>query len=64
MKSSFFYGDYCDQTAAKIKTMINAEPDFLSERAVTSPRAVGDTVQSLISDRFEPIIGTWCTEWV
>ncbi len=63
MKSSFFYAGHCAKVAAKIKIAINAEPDFLSALTASSPRAVGDAIQSLVAEKFEPIIGPWCTEY-
>ena len=63
MKSSFFHSDRCAKTATKIKSVINAQPDFLSELTATSPRAVGDAVQLLIAEKFEPLVGKWCTEY-
>ena len=63
MKSSFFYGDGSAKAADKIKTVINAEPDFLSALTATSPRAVGDAIESLVGDKFESIIGEECVEY-
>ncbi len=63
MKSSFFYGDHSAKAAAKIKTAINAEPNFLSALTASSPRAVGDAIESLVGGKFESIIGAWCTEY-
>ena len=63
MRSTFFYGDRCAKAAESIKGTLNAEPDFLSALTVDSPRAVGDAVESLVTNKFESIIGDWCTEY-
>lgn len=63
MKSSFFHAQRCMKAASKIKNAINAEPDFLSTLTAASPRAVGDAVQMLVENKFESIIGDWCTEY-
>ncbi len=63
MKSSFFYGDRCAKAAAKIKTAINAAPNFLSALTASSPRAVGDAVESLVGENFESAVGSWCAEY-
>lgn len=63
MKSNFFYGDACVQTAQKVTDAINGEPDFLSALTADSPRAVGDAIQSLIEQKFEKAIGDWCVEY-
>ncbi len=63
MKSSFFYGDACTQVAGEIKHAINSEPDFLTPLTASSPRAVGDAIQSLVEQRFEGIASSWCAEY-
>jgi len=63
VKSSFFYGDPCEQTARKIKRAINASPDFLSSLTASSPRAAGDAIQLLVEEKFEAAAGAWCAEY-
>jgi len=63
VKSSFFYGDACGKVAQKIKSAINASPDFLSSLTASSPRAAGDAIQLLVEKKFEAAIGAWCTEY-
>lgn len=63
MKSSFFYGGQCRHAARKLANIINAEPDFLSSLTATSPRAVGDAVESLAARHLEHIVGEWGTEF-
>ena len=63
MKSSFFYSTAYKKVAQKIKDVINAEPDFLSRLTASSPRAVGDAIQSLVEEKFESVLGSWCAEY-
>lgn len=43
--------------------LINSEPDFLSVRTATSPRAAGDAIQTILSERFESLLGKWMSEY-
>jgi len=63
VKSSFFYGEPCEKVARKIKSAINASPDFLSSLTASSPRAAGDAIQLLVEEKFEAAVGAWCTEY-
>ena len=63
MKPSFFYEEHCLKTAEKIQTAINATPDFLSPLTATSPRAVGDAIESLAAENFAEAAGEWCEEY-
>jgi hypothetical protein len=57
MKSKIFYSKRYQTIAQNIKTFINKQKDFLSERTADSPRAVGDAVQSLLEDNLQSILG-------
>ncbi|MDE3089348.1 MAG: hypothetical protein KGJ80_08175 [Chloroflexota bacterium] len=46
-----------------IVRLINSEPDFLSVRTATSPRAAGDAIQTILSERFESLLGKWMSEY-
>lgn len=63
MKSTFYYGGDYLKVAEKIRASINAVPDFLSRQTAHSPRAVGDALESLISERFDTFLGDWCAEY-
>ncbi len=63
MKPSFFYDKHCIYVANKIKDAINAEPDFLSPLTASSPRAVGDAIESLVTKEFENAADKWCEEY-
>lgn len=63
MKSTFYYdGHYLDM-ADKIKGYINSLPEFLSPQTVRSTRAVGDAIESLLSEKFDAFLGNWCVEY-
>src|SRR3989344_9474467 len=62
-KSSIFYTDKYKEIAEKIKTFLNSQKDFLSERTLNSPRAVGDAIESIIADNFQKILGNLVGEY-
>ena len=63
MKSDFYYQGHHRKVANLIKEYINSLDSFLSPQAARSPRAVGDTLESLVADRFETFLGDWCNEY-
>ena len=63
MKSQFYYGGDYLRVAEKIKDYINASPDFLSRQTAYSTRAVGDALESLISEQFDSFLDDWCVEY-
>lgn len=56
IKNSLFYSDKYKLAEQKIKDFLNKEKDFLSERTASSPRAVGDAIQSLLADNLDTIL--------
>ena len=63
MRSSFYYDGNYRQVASVIKEYINSSGDILSPMTAQSPRAVGDALESLISEQFEHFLGDWCSEY-
>ena len=63
MKSSFYYDGHYRHVADKIKDYLNNSPDFLSPQTIGSPRATGDAIESLISEKFNTFLGEWCVEY-
>ena len=63
MKSTFYYGGHYLNVADKIKNYINSSPDFLSQQTAGSPRAAGDALESLLSEKFDAFLGDWCDEY-
>ena len=43
--------------------MLNAQPDFLTERTAASTRAAGDAIQDILSERFQSLLGDLCVEY-
>ena len=62
-KSSIFYTDKYKDIEKKILSFLNAQKDFLSERSMNSPRAVGDAIESVISENFQTILGDVIKEY-
>ena len=63
MKSSFYYDGHYRHVADKIKDYLNNSPDFLSPQTIGSPRATGDAIESLISEKFNTFLDEWCVEY-
>lgn len=63
MKSSFYYQGHHRRVATAIKEYINSLNSFLTPQTARSPRAVGDALESLVADRFESFLGSWCGEY-
>lgn len=62
-KSSIFYTDKYKKIEKKILSFLNAQKDFLSKRSINSPRAVGDAIESVISENFQTILGDVIKEY-
>ncbi|MDI6788421.1 MAG: hypothetical protein QME51_08630 [Planctomycetota bacterium] len=63
MKSQIFHTNLYKRIEANILKLINSQPDFLSARTLSSPRAVGDAVQMILSDNFRSILGDVCKDY-
>lgn len=57
MKSSLFYSDRYKVVQSKVKDFLNRQDEFLSGSTVKSTRAVGDAIQDILSEHFQPILG-------
>ncbi|MBI5267556.1 MAG: hypothetical protein HY851_10025 [candidate division Zixibacteria bacterium] len=55
--NKIFSTDHFRKLEEGIKQFINSQSDFLSERTISSPRAVGDAIQDLLEDGFENLLG-------
>ena len=63
MQSKLFYGgEYC-RIESKIRKLLNAQPEFMSVRTATSPRATGDAIQAILADQFKLLLGKLCKEY-
>jgi hypothetical protein len=61
--SSVFYGETYKEIERRIAGFLNSQPEFLSARTASSPRAVGDAIQNLLSDHFQAILGGLCAKY-
>lgn len=57
MQTTMFQKQNRVEIEEKIKTFINNQSDFLSGRTASSPRAVGDAIQSILDDSFGTLLG-------
>lgn len=62
-KSSIFYTDKYKEIAERIKIFLNGQKNFLPERILNSPRAVGDAIEDIIADNFQNILGDLVGEY-
>ena len=62
-KSQLFHTDRFKAIDLQIAELINGHPDFLSTQTAPSTRAVGDALQTIISENFQPILGDLCREY-
>lgn len=62
-KSSIFYTDTYKEIEKKILSFLNEQKDFLSTRSINSPRAVGDAIESVVSENFQTILGDVIKEY-
>ena len=56
-KNKIFQTNRFKEIERSIKEYINAQSDFLSEHTISSPRAVGDAIQSILERGFKDILG-------
>ena len=63
MKSTFYHDGHYFDVADKIRDYINSSPEFLSQQTARSTRAVGDALESLLSEKFDAFLGDWCAEY-
>jgi hypothetical protein len=62
-KSQIFYTTKYRSIEKAIVTLLNSQPDFLSARTVASTRAVGDAIQSILSEQFQSLLGDLSAEY-
>ncbi|MEO0116546.1 MAG: hypothetical protein ABIK97_03270 [candidate division WOR-3 bacterium] len=63
MKSQIFYTDTYKKIEIKIKEFLNKQPDFLTKATVTSTRATGDAIQTILGENFQSIVGSVVKEY-
>jgi len=62
-RQQIFYTKRYQRIEKAIVKLLNDQPDFLSARTASSPRAVGDVLQAILSDRFQTLLGDLCHEY-
>ena len=62
-KSEIFYTNKYKDIEQEIVNLINSQPDFISVRTAVSTRAVGDAIQTILSEQFQPLLGDLCAEY-
>ena len=63
MRARFYYESHHRTVAREVKDYLNSVPEFLSVQTASSPRAVGDAIESMIADSFDKFLGTWCQDY-
>ena len=63
IRSQIFYTEKHKRIEKAIVKLLNSQPDFLSARTASSTRAVGDAIQTLLSEQFQPLLGNLVTEY-
>lgn len=62
-RSRIFHTNRYKSIEKAIVKTINSQPDFLSARTASSTRAVGDAIQSILSEKFQAILGSLCVKY-
>ncbi|MBI2909152.1 MAG: hypothetical protein HYX92_16020 [Chloroflexi bacterium] len=62
-RSQIFYTHQHKSVENAIAALLNSQPDFLSSRTAASPRAAGDAIQAILSERFQSLIPGLCVEY-
>lgn len=63
MKNPIFYTNTYQKIELKVKNLLNSYEDFLSTSTARSTRAVGDAVESIITENFEEILGNLSSKY-
>jgi hypothetical protein len=63
LKSKLFHAGQRLNLETSIKGFLNSQPAFLTAQTAQSPRAVGDAVQTLLSQNLRTLLGEFCTEY-
>lgn len=62
-RQQIFYTKRYLRIEKAIVKLLNGQPDFLSARTASSPRAIGDAIQAILSDSFQTLLGDLCREY-
>ena len=61
--SRIFHTNAYTSIEASIVELLNAQPDFLTDRTLASARAAGDAIQAILSEQFQSLLGDLCVEY-
>lgn len=56
--NSLFFTDEYKRIQDRVKDVLNAEPDYLAQRTIRSPRAAGDAIENILQDNLNAILGS------
>jgi hypothetical protein len=62
-KSKIFYTDAYKKIETDIVRFVNSHKDFMSEATVSSTRAAGDAIQSILAENFDNLLGELCSNY-
>ena len=62
-KSRIFHTGRYKAIQKAIVKLLNSQPDFVSTRTAASTRAVGDAIETILSDQFQSLLGKLCAEY-
>lgn len=62
-KSQIFYTNKWKEIEREIVMLLNSQPNFLSTRTAVSTRAVGDAIQTILSEQFRSLLGDLCADY-
>jgi hypothetical protein len=62
-RSQIFHTGKYKQIERSIVGLLNSQPDFLSTRSASSPRATGDAIQVILSEHFQSVLGGVCADY-
>ncbi len=63
MESPLFTTNEYLEIGKRTMDFLNSHDDFLSPNTATSPRAVGDAIESILGEHFQDIMGDICDEY-
>ncbi|WP_153724003.1 hypothetical protein [Heliorestis convoluta] len=63
MASSVYDSDFYKDVETKVQDLINKYSKMLSSQTINSPRSIGDSLQDILSDEFQAILGDKCKDF-
>lgn len=63
MKSKIFFSDEYKRIETDVIKLLNKQPDFLSASTAESTRATGDAVEKILTEKFDSVLGDFCSEY-